>query len=174
MRPPAPLRGFPRRICVEQGKGMQDGWWRDLPVCAFGSSPALQERLAALVIAGRKQATVWDGREANPTGPGLRWVVTVLERPVAVIETVAVGQRRFDEIDAAFAALEGEGDGSLRYWQIAHEAYFGTLGGFDPAMMLWWEEFRLMEVIDTALAAAAPDHLRAEEAEARALLAERG
>ena len=44
-------------------------------------------------------------------------------------------------------------DGSLRYWQIAHEAYFRTLGGFDPAMMLWWEEFRLIEVIDTALAA---------------------
>lgn len=144
-----------------------------MPVCAFGSSPVLQERLAALVIAGRKRATVWDGREANPTVPGMRWVVTVSERPVAVIETVAVGQRRFDEIDAAFAALEGEGDGSLRFWQIAHEEYFGKLGGFDPAMLLWWEEFRLIEVIDTALAAAASGHVLAEEAEARALLAER-
>jgi uncharacterized protein YhfF len=150
---------------------MQQEWWRDLPVCAFGSSPALQERLAALVMAGRKRATVWDGREANPTEPWMRWVVTVSERPVAVIETVAVGQRRFDEIDAAFAALEGEGDGSLRFWQIAHEAYFGTSGGFDPAMLLWWEEFRLVEVIDPVLAAAAAHHVQAEEAEARALLA---
>jgi uncharacterized protein YhfF len=91
---------------------MQEAWWRALPVCAFGSSPAMQERLAALVIARRKRATVWDGREPNPTLPGMRWVVTVLERPVAVI--------------------------------------------------------------DTALAAAAPDHVRAEEAEARAMLAERG
>lgn len=153
--------------------GMQEEGWRNLPVCAFGSSPVLQERLAALVIAGRKRATVWDGREANPTRPGMRWVVTVSERPVAVIETVAVGQRRFDEIDADFAALEGEGDGSLRFWQIAHEAYFGKSGGFDPAMLLWWEEFRLIEVIDEALAAAAPGHVLAEEAEARAVLAER-
>lgn len=148
--------------------------WRGLPECSFGSDPGLEERLAALVLAGRKRATVWDGRAANPTAAGMRWVVMAAGRPVAVIETVAVGQRRFDEIDAAFAALEGEGDGSLRFWQLAHEDYFRKAGGFDPAMRLWWEEFRLVEVIDHALAAAAPAHVQAEEAEARAVLAGRG
>ena len=31
----------------------------------------------------------------------------------------------FDEVTAEFAATEGEGDGSLEYWQRAHRAYFG-------------------------------------------------
>jgi uncharacterized protein YhfF len=149
------------------------GWGR-LPCCRFGSTVAIEERLAALVIAGRKRATVWDGREDNPTLPGMRWAVMVGARPVAVMETVAVGRRRFDEIDAAFAALEGEGDGSLRYWQLAHEEYFGRTGVFDPQMWLWWEEFRLIAVIDVDLAAAAAGHVAAEEAEARRMLAGRG
>jgi uncharacterized protein YhfF len=90
--------------------------WGQLPCCRFGSSIDVEERLAALVIAGCKRASVWDGREENPTVPaGLRWAVMVGARPVAVMETVAVGRRRFSEIDDTFAALEGEGDGSLRF-----------------------------------------------------------
>jgi hypothetical protein len=30
----------------------------------------------------------------------------------------------FNEVDADFAAAEGEGDGSLAYWQNAHERFF--------------------------------------------------
>ena len=147
--------------------------WGLLPVCRFGSTPEIEERLAALVIAGRKRATVWDGGEDNPTVPGMRWAVMAGARVVAVMETVAVGRRRFDEIDAAFAALEGEGDGSLRFWRLAHEEYFGKAGRFDPQMWLWWEEFRLIAVIDTDLAAAADGHVAAEEAEALAMLSAR-
>lgn len=148
-----------------------DGFGR-LPCLSFGSE-GMQERLAALVIAGRKRATVWDGREENPTVPGMRWAVMAAGRAVAVIETVAVGRRRFDEIDAAFAALEGEGDGSLAFWQAAHEDYFRKAGFFAPEMDLWWEEFRLVAVIDAGLAAEAPAHVATEEEEARALLAGR-
>jgi uncharacterized protein YhfF len=148
--------------------------WGELPCCRFGSTPEIEERLAALVIAGRKRATVWDGREENPTVPGMRWAVMAGTRPVAVMETVAVGRRRFAEIDDAFAALEGEGDGSLRFWRLAHQDYFGKAGVFDPQMWLWWEEFRLVAVIDGGLAAAAPSHVAAEEAEARQMLAARG
>ena len=143
-----------------------------LPCLAFGSE-GMQERLAALVIAGRKRATVWDGREENPTVAGMRWAVMAGGRAVAVIETVAVGRRRFDEVDADFAALEGEGDGSLAFWQAAHEAYFRKAGFFAPDMALWWEEFRLVAVTDAAFAAEAAGHVAAEEAEARAMLAGR-
>ena len=73
--------------------------WGLLPCCRFGSTAAIEERLAALVIAGRKRATVWDGGEENPTAPGMRWAVMAGARPVAVIETVGVGRRRFAEID---------------------------------------------------------------------------
>ena len=144
-----------------------------LPCCSYGSE-GLQERLAALVIAGRKRATVWDGREENPTVPGMLWAVTVGGRAAAVIETVAVGRRRFCDIDEGFAATEGEGDGSLAFWRAAHEDYFRKAGGFDPEMELWCEEFRLVAVIDRALEAAAGAHVAAEVAEAAAYLAARG
>ena len=149
-----------------------DGFGR-LPCCAYGSE-GVQERLAALVIAGRKRATVWDGREGNPTAPGMLWAVMVAGRAVAVIETVTVGRRRFCDIDAEFAAVEGEGDGSLAFWRAAHEEYFRKAGGFDPEMWLWCEGFRLVAVLDRALEAAAAGHVAAEEAEAAAYLAGRG
>lgn len=144
-----------------------------LPCCSYGSE-GLQERLAALVITGRKRATVWDGREENPTAPGMTWAVMVNGRAVAVIETVAVGRRRFCDMDEAFAAMEGEGDGSLAFWRAAHEDYFRKAGGFDPEMWLWWEEFRLVAVLDRRLEAAAEGHVSAEIAEAATFLAARG
>lgn len=143
-----------------------------LPCCCYGSD-GLQERLAALVIAGRKRATVWDGREENPTVAGMLWAVTVAGRAVAVIETVTVGRRRFCDIDADFAATEGEGDGSLAFWRAAHEDYFRRAGGFSPDMWLWCEEFRLVAVLDPVLEAAASGHVAAEVAEAGAFPAGR-
>jgi uncharacterized protein YhfF len=143
-----------------------------LPCCSYGSD-GLQERLAALVIAGRKRATVWDGREENPTVPGMLWAVMAAGRAVAVIETVTVGRRRFSGIDEAFAATEGEGDGSLAFWRAAHEDHFRKAGGFDTGMWLWCEEFRLVAVLDRDLEAAAAGHLSAEVAEAADYLAAR-
>lgn len=148
--------------------------WGHLPCCSYGSDPALEERLAALVIAGRKRATVWDGREENPTRPGMPWAVMVAGRPVAVIETVSVGRRRFCDIDQVFAETEGEGDGSLLFWRRAHEDYFRRAGGFDPQMWLWCEEFRLVAVVDLELQAASAGHVAAEAEEARAFLARQG
>ena len=45
--------------------------------------------------------------------------------PVCIIETLGVDIVAFDEVSEEFAATEGEGDGSLQYWQQAHWAYFG-------------------------------------------------
>ena len=45
-------------------------------------------------------------------------------RPVCVIETTRVEIHPYDEVDEAFAAAEGEGDGSLRYWREAHWQFF--------------------------------------------------
>lgn len=147
-------------------------WWWDLPRTEFGS-PEAEERLAALVIAGRKRASAWAAIEGEMTQPGMRWVVTAAGRPVCVIETVSVTRRRFDQIDAAFAALEGEGDRSLDYWRLVHEDYFRARDQFAPEMEVFCEEFRLVETIDQDLAAAAAEHVRLEEAEARQLLAGR-
>ncbi|MDH3859611.1 MAG: ASCH domain-containing protein, partial [Gammaproteobacteria bacterium] len=45
-------------------------------------------------------------------------------KPACVLEIVNVELRPFKDVDAAFAAREGEGDGSLEYWKQCHEEYF--------------------------------------------------
>jgi uncharacterized protein YhfF len=44
---------------------------------------------------------------------------------VCIIETQDIQIVPFSRVDADFAATEGEGDGSLAYWQQAHKAFFG-------------------------------------------------
>ena len=78
--------------------------------------------------------------------------------PVAVIETVELTQRRFDEVDGAFADDEGEDDRTLTSWRRAHQNYFGRQGTFAPDMLLYCERFRLVAHLD---AEAAPDPTRA-------------
>ncbi len=144
--------------------------WSTLPECKFGSSPQLERRLAVLIVCGRKTATVWDGNEPNPTLPGKYWVVTAENNPVAVIKTMTVEQKRFSEVDDAFALAEGEGDCSLEFWRIVHEDFFRKAGHFDPEMLLWCETFMLVSVLDERLLHDAPEHIEAELAEAVALL----
>ena len=84
------------------------------------------------------------------THPGKRWVVRDGSGiPVAVIETTELTQRRFDEVDAAFAFEEGEGDCTLAFWRRAHRNYFGRQGTFAPNMPLYCERFRLVARIGT-------------------------
>jgi uncharacterized protein YhfF len=67
--------------------------------------------------------------------------------PRAVVETVELRLLRFNEVDAAFAHDEGEGDLTLAYWQAAHREYFTRKGQFAQDMMLWCERFRLVEIL---------------------------
>ena len=124
---------------------------RDLPSFAFGDSPALADELLALVIAGRKTATCMTPDETNLSSPGERWIVRDGRgRAACVIETTEITVRRFDEVDAAFAHDEGEGDRTLAWWRNAHRTYFGRLGTFSEDMTLICERFRLIEVVSTA------------------------
>lgn len=121
--------------------------YRQLRTFAFGDGPALADELLALVIAGIKTATCSTEDEPNTSTPGERWVVLDGRgEPRCVIETTEITYRRFNEVDAAFAHDEGEGDRSLSYWRSAHRDYFGRLGRFSEDMMLMCERFRLIEV----------------------------
>jgi uncharacterized protein YhfF len=123
--------------------------WRTLETFSFGDGPALADELAALVLAGVKRATCWAASEGMPTAIGKRMVM--LDgggRPRAVLETVELALRRFDEVDPAFAWDEGEDDRSLESWRRAHRAYFTRRGQFAEGMWLWCERFRLVEVIE--------------------------
>jgi uncharacterized protein YhfF len=122
--------------------------WHALESFSFGDNPALADELVALVVAGRKTATCWAAEEGLLTTPGKRMLVRDGKgRPRAVIETVELVQRRFGEVDAAFAYEEGEGDRTLAHWRSAHERYFRRLGQFSPDMLLWCERFRVVDVI---------------------------
>lgn len=120
---------------------------------AFGDSPALADELLALVLSGRKTATCgalrdYGGAEPVPVVGRRDVVLDGQGRRAAVIETVEVNRRRFDEVDAEFARDEGEGDLSYEFWREAHEAYFERNGGFSPDMILVCERFRLVDVLD--------------------------
>lgn len=151
--------------------------WDGLNHFFFGSGPEMATRLAALVVAGVKRATVGDGEAPPESAPGERHVVVDgARRPVCVIETLTYEKRRLCDIDAAFAAEEGEGDGSLLFWRVAHRRWFEQPenGGFSPDRVVWAETFRMVELIDPDFAAAALAHVRAERAEAAAYIAAHG
>jgi uncharacterized protein YhfF len=44
--------------------------------------------------------------------------------PAVIVELIKVEERDFKDVDAEFAAREGEGDGSLEFWKQCHEEYF--------------------------------------------------
>ena len=123
--------------------------WRSLEQFAFGDGPELAERLAELVLVGKKRATCWAASEGPQTHVGKRMVMLDgAGVPRAVVETVELTQRRFGDVDEAFAFDEGEGDGTLGYWRRAHRAYFKRGGQFAPDMLLYCERFRLVCRID--------------------------
>ncbi len=121
----------------------------DLESFAFGDSPALADELLELVLAGTKTATCWAASEGlKGVEVGKRWIVNDGQgRPRAVVETVELTRRRFEDVDEAFAYEEAEGDRSLGYWRRAHTNYFTQQGAFSKDMELYCERFRLIEVL---------------------------
>ena len=121
----------------------------DLESFAFGDSPALADELLALVLIGRKTATCWAAAEGDKgVVVGKRWIVNDGQgRSRAVIETVELERRRFEEVGEGFAFDEGEGDRSLSWWRGAHTDYFSRRGEFAPGMEVYCERFRLVEAL---------------------------
>lgn len=121
----------------------------------FGDSMELADALAELVLKGIKRGTatsVWsieaDG-ERLPTPGDLSVVTSWSGKPLCIIETVAVEVVPFSEVSAEFAAIEGEGDGSLHLWQEAHRDYFNRECAnagrqFTESMLVACEEFRVV------------------------------
>jgi uncharacterized protein YhfF len=123
--------------------------WRDLETFSFGDGPDLADGLLQLVLSGTKRATCW-AESQGLLSAAVGKLMVVLDgqgAPKAVVKTIELTRRRFDEVDEAFAYDEGEGDRSLRYWREAHTRYFTRLGRYAPDMMLWCERFELVERI---------------------------
>jgi uncharacterized protein YhfF len=122
--------------------------WKALETFSFGDNAELAQELADLVVAGHKRATCWAVSEGELTHVGKRMVMLDgAGTPTAIIETVELTKRRFDEVDAAFAHDEGEGDRTLDYWRAAHRMYFERRKSFTPDMLLWCERFRVVRLL---------------------------
>lgn len=102
-----------------------------LALDSFGDTPELSRELVALIRAGRKRAgtsLLWAHEHEDEPLPEVGEVGVVIDHdgePVALTRVVRVQVVAFDEVDAGYAALEGEGDGSLAHWRAAHWDVFG-------------------------------------------------
>lgn len=118
---------------------------------SFGDTPALNDELLALVLAGKKTATCGalrdygPGKETKPMAGRRDVVLNSKGEPACVVETLSLETKRFDDIEASFTHREGEGDYAA--WRAGHEAYFARNGGFSADMMIVCETFRLVEVL---------------------------
>jgi uncharacterized protein YhfF len=121
----------------------------------FDDNEASANALAQLALSGRKRATaslVWSHEQAGtplPRPGSLSVVTTFAGAPVCVIETLRVDIVPFEEVTAEFAAVEGEGDGSLEYWRKAHTASFGRVcrgvgRTLEPRMLVACERFAVV------------------------------
>lgn len=86
--------------------------------------------LVDLVLQGRKGATaslLWDYEVSHKPLPkvgDLSIVTNWQGQPRCIIESTQVELVPYEEVSEAFAAIEGEGDGSLRSWFEGHWLYF--------------------------------------------------
>lgn len=96
----------------------------------FDDNEADANELADLVLQGQKRATAsllwaYEADDESPPKVGDLSVVTNWQQePLCVIETTAVAVVPYNEVSTTFAALEGEGDGTLRHWREVHWRFF--------------------------------------------------
>ena len=96
----------------------------------YGDSAALSEELLALIRQGSKRAgtgLVWaieaDHEPISKVGD-IEIVLDHRNEPALVTRITQVSVVPYGEVTAEYAAIEGEGDGSLEYWRRAHWAFF--------------------------------------------------
>ena len=124
------------------------------PAWGFGATPEQDDELLGLVLAGDKTATasaLWDYEsegEEVPSEGTLGIVVDGSGTPRALVVTTRVRVVPFDEVDAAHARAEGEGDLTLEYWRRVHEDFFTRHAshdrGFVRDMPVVLEELRVL------------------------------
>lgn len=99
-------------------------------VDGYGDTAELSQELLALITSGRKRAgtgLLWayqHDREPIAQAGDIEIVVDHLNQPALVTRIVSSQVVAFNEVSAEYAAIEGEGDGSLEYWRKGHWNFF--------------------------------------------------
>ena len=121
----------------------------------WGDGPEMADELGQLIAEKKKTATcssLWEWKSEGEPVPEIGLLTIVLDGkglPLCIVETTEITHKRYDEVDAEFAAAEGEGDLSLQYWRDAHRTFFSRtlpkIGReFSPDMPLVCERFRVI------------------------------
>ena len=120
---------------------------------AFGDSPEMADELLALVLCGKKTATVSVVLEGDqkPNVGDLSLVLDGLSTPACVIKTVHVETVKFCDLTWDMVKLEGEDEnfeqwksGNIRYWtrDAAKRGYT-----FTDQTPITFERFEVVEVL---------------------------
>ncbi|MFO7552851.1 MAG: ASCH domain-containing protein, partial [Haliea sp.] len=126
---------------------------------SYGDSPELSAELLELIRSGRKRAgasLLWAYAYEDEPLPAVGQVEVVLDHraePALLTRVTAVEVLPFQEVSAAYAAREGEGDCSLAYWRESHWAFFTrecARIGREPTveMPVVCVDFELLAVVD--------------------------
>ena len=101
-----------------------------LRVDGYGDSQDLSEELIELIRSGPKRAgtgLLWAMEHDGDTMPQVGDIEIVIDHrqePALVTRITRVELVAFSSVEAEYAAIEGEGDGSLEYWRQAHWRFF--------------------------------------------------
>ena len=116
----------------------------------FGDSPALNAEILALVRDGRKTVTcdalaAFRARcEPLPKAGRVDIALTWDGAPALALRTVTVSRQRFDAMDAACVAAQGEFR-DLAHWRKGYEAYLRRSGHFAEDVEMVVERFEVVE-----------------------------
>ncbi|MBN2048369.1 MAG: ASCH domain-containing protein [Anaerolineaceae bacterium] len=103
---------------------------RDFVVEPWGDTPELADELGALIADGTKTAaccSYWEWELEGKINPKVGLITIVINsksEPLCIIETDSLVIQPFNEVDAAHAFAEGEGDRSWQYWYDEHWKVF--------------------------------------------------
>ena len=96
----------------------------------YGDSPELSMALIELIRTGPKRAgtgLLWAMEKDGDTMPRVGDLEIVVDHdfePVLLTRITRVEVLAFNEVGAEYAAMEGEGDGSLECWRQGHWRFF--------------------------------------------------
>jgi uncharacterized protein YhfF len=110
----------------------------EIPARHFCDNQKDADECAEFVLRGKKRATspsVWEleiqGLDIPQKGD-LNIVTDWIGSAQCIIQTKDVELLKFREITSEYAALEGEGDGSLAYWRRTHWEYYKRIFAGTP------------------------------------------
>jgi uncharacterized protein YhfF len=99
----------------------------------YGDSAELSRLLLAMIRSGQKRAGTgllwWHEHEGEPFAKvgDIEIVLTHDHQPAIVTCITSIEVLPYCQVSAEYAAIEGEGDGSLDYWREAHWHYFSRV-----------------------------------------------